>query len=507
MVTGPGAGSTRSRSNAPAGSVPLSGGGTTHGWTLQYARRLRATDLLVLLWVVFGVQIAYFGFDSRNVGIRGNLNNLAIGYTAVSVIVILAWMAMLGLYDTRDYRVIGGGSGEYRQIVDCSIRLFGLIAIVAYLLKIDLARGYILIALPLGVLVLLFSRWMWRQWLSVKRDQGSFSAQVLLVGSEESALHIANELARNPREGYHVIGACTPGGVKGSTLPGTAVPIAGPMSTALEALEFTGADTVVITGSSELGPRAIRELGWGLEAGGQHLIVAPSLTDIGGPRIRTRPVAGLPLIHVETPRYDGGKLIAKRTFDIVGSTTLIVALAPLLLVLALLVKLSSTGPMLYMQERIGLNGDSFRMLKFRSMHQNADDDLAELLTKQGRSEVPLFKVENDPRVTRIGRFLRRHSLDEFPQLFNVFLGSMSLVGPRPQRQGEVELYDAAAHRRLLLKPGMSGLWQIGGRSSLGWEDAIRLDLFYVENWSITGDLVILWKTFRAVVLPSDSEAS
>jgi exopolysaccharide biosynthesis polyprenyl glycosylphosphotransferase len=480
--------------------------GTTNEWALAYASRLRVTDFLVLIWVVFGVQIAYFGLDRRNVSINHNVNNLAIGYTAVSVIVILAWMVMLALYDTRDYRVIGGGSGEYRQIVDCSVRLFGLLAIVAFLFKIELARGYILIALPLGVLVLLFSRWMWRQWLSVKRNQGSYTARVLLVGSEESVLHIARELARHPEEGYQVIAACTPGGVTGTTLGGTGIPVAGPISDPLQALENSGADTVVVTGSAELGPQGIRKLSWGLEAGQQHLIVAPSLTDIGGPRIHTRPVAGLPLIHVETPRYEGSKLVAKRTFDIVGSALLIALLSPLLFVLAVLVKASSRGPVLYQQERVGLNGGSFHMLKFRSMRNDADAELAQLLEAQGRSDQPLFKIANDPRVTRIGRVLRKHSLDEFPQLFNVFLGSMSLVGPRPQRDGEVAMYDDAARRRLLLKPGMSGLWQVGGRSSLGWEDAIRLDLYYVENWSIMGDVVILWKTFRAVLAPSDAEA-
>jgi exopolysaccharide biosynthesis polyprenyl glycosylphosphotransferase len=231
--------------------------------------------------------------------------------------------------------------------------------------------------------------------------------------------------------------------------------------------------------------------------------VAPSLTDIGGPRIHTRPVAGLPLIHVETPRYAGSKLFTKRLFDILGSGALITALSPVLIVLAIMVKVTSPGPVLYKQERVGLNGDHFHMLKFRSMRVNADAELQSLLAAQGSSDKPLFKVQNDPRITSIGRLLRKHSLDEFPQLFNVFLGSMSLVGPRPQRDGEVALYDDAARRRLLLKPGMSGLWQVGGRSSLGWEDAIRLDLYYVENWSITGDIVILWRTIRAVLAPGN----
>jgi exopolysaccharide biosynthesis polyprenyl glycosylphosphotransferase len=263
----------------------------------------------------------------------------------------------------------------------------------------------------------------------------------------------------------------------------------------------TRADTVINTSSDELTPVRVRELSWSLEPGRQHLIVAPSLTDVGGPRIHTRPVAGLPLIHVETPRYEGRKRFSKRAFDILGSGLILLVASPILLVVALLVKFTSPGPVLYRQERIGLNGEPFNMLKFRSMRVNADAELAALLAQQGTSDRPLFKVQNDPRLTRVGATLRKFSLDEFPQLINVFRGDMSLVGPRPQREGEVALYDSAAKRRLIVQPGMTGLWQVSGRSALSWEDAIRLDLYYVENWSLMGDVIILWRTIRAVVAP------
>jgi exopolysaccharide biosynthesis polyprenyl glycosylphosphotransferase len=397
--------------------------------------------------------------------------------------------------------VVGGGSAEYRNVANGTIRLFGIVAIVAYLFKVDVARGYILIALPLGIVVLVFSRWMWRQWLSVQRQKGEYSARVILVGSPQSAAHIARELGRNTSDGYLVVGACIPSGRPGTLLQDTDVPVFGDLNSVHQALAEAGADTVAITSSEELTPRGIRELSWGLDGGRQHLIVAPSLTDIGGPRIHTRPVAGLPLIHVEMPRYEGRKLFTKRGFDIVGSAVLLLVLSPFLVALAVIVALTSRGPVLYRQERIGLNGKPFNMLKFRSMKDKADSELAGLLADQGRDNEPLFKVQNDPRVTPAGRVLRKHSLDEFPQLLNVLRGDMSLVGPRPQRDGEVALYDDAARRRLLLKPGMSGLWQIGGRSTLAWEDAIRLDLYYVENWSMMGDLVILWRTLKAVLAP------
>lgn len=256
----------------------------------------------------------------------------------------------------------------------------------------------------------------------------------------------------------------------------------------------------MITSSDDLPPERVRELSWSLEPGRQHLVVAPSLTDIGGPRIHTRPVQGLPLIHVETPTYSGRKLYTKRAFDLVGAALLVVVLSPLLLVLAVLVKTTSTGPVFFHQERVGLNGSTFRMIKFRSMVVDAEERLQELsaLDRAEGNDV-LFKMRNDPRVTRVGGFMRRYSLDEVPQLFNVLAGSMSLVGPRPPLAREVARYDTHVHRRFLVKPGMTGLWQVSGRSDLSWEDSVRLDLYYVENWSITGDLIILWRTARTVL--------
>jgi exopolysaccharide biosynthesis polyprenyl glycosylphosphotransferase len=469
-------------------------------WRRKYAYGLMVTDLLVLIWVVFGVQIAWFGFAASDVEFTGSLSDVAVSYSVTSVVLVVLWMLMLGIFGTRSYRVLGTGPQEYRLITDSSLRLFGLVAIVAFLFQIDFARGYILIAFPLGVLVLVFSRWIWRQWLGVQRQRGRYSSRVLLVGSEETTLYVAKELARLPMAGYHVVGACTPRGTIAGHLGDTGIPVFVSVDQIDEAMAASGADTVVITSSDELSPERIRQISWGLEPGRQHLVVAPSLTDIGGPRIHTRPVAGLPLIHVETPRYTGSKQFAKRTFDIVASTSLIACVSPLLLLIALSVRLTSTGPVLFRQERIGINGSRFSMLKFRSMVTNAEELLEQLRLKQrDRGNSVLFKMADDPRVTPIGRLLRRFSLDELPQLFNVLGGSMSLVGPRPPLEREVDLYDPHVHRRFLVKPGITGLWQVSGRSNLSWEDTVRLDLYYVENWSITGDINILWRTAKAVI--------
>lgn len=473
-------------------------------WRRAYARRLMITDFLVLVWVVYGAQIAWFGTGNALVAMAHDARITDLSYWVFSSFLIVAWMWALSLIDSRSERVIGWGSQEYIRVADASLRLFGLIAIIAFLTQIDVARGYLLISLPLGIVTLVLGRWVWRQWLIMKRHHGDFSARVLLVGSRESVTQIARELGRNPSAGYRVVGACVPSGKIADTIDGSEIPIMGSVEAVTEAMAASNADTVAVTSTDELPPDKVREISWSLRAGAEHLVLAPSIMDVAGPRLHTRPVSGLPLIHVETPRFTLGQRFVKRSFDIAVTTVLVTALSPLLAIVALVVKATSDGPILYKQERIGWRGRPFRMLKFRSMRIGADKELAALLALQGTTDKPLFKVKNDPRITPGGRFLRKYSVDELPQLFNVLGGSMSLVGPRPQIAAEVALYTDTAKRRLLARPGLTGLWQVSGRSSLDWEDAVRLDLFYVENWSLMGDLAILAKTARAVLAPGES---
>ncbi|MDJ0376972.1 sugar transferase [Cryobacterium sp. PH31-L1] len=467
-------------------------------WHATYSARLTLSDVVVLIWVVFGVQIAWFGFDSANLAVRSS--DLAVSYTSVSVILIASWMAALSIYGTRTDRVLGTGFDEYKLITGASIRLFGLLAIVAYLFKIDVARGYILLAFPLGIAVLVFSRWMWRQWLVAQRSHGRYTSRVILIGTEESSAHIARELSTRLGAGYLVVGACVTAGPVTPHLPGSTIPVLGGIDDVHTALDSLGADTVIITSSDDISPTRMRELSWSLEPGRHHLIMVPRLIDVGGPRIHTRPVSGLPLIHVETPRYEGHTHFTKRAFDIVGSAALIVVLSPVLAVIALAVRLSGPGGVLFRQQRVGHNGHRFQMLKFRSMIVDAEARLATLQDAPRMvGNTVMFKMQHDPRVTRVGRFLRSYSLDELPQLFNVLRGSMSLVGPRPPLETEVREYESHVHRRFLVKPGITGLWQVSGRSNLTWDETVRLDLYYVENWSLVGDLVILWRTAKAVL--------
>jgi exopolysaccharide biosynthesis polyprenyl glycosylphosphotransferase len=467
-------------------------------WKHSYARRLFLTDLAVIGAAFFVSQLLWLDSGVVELAIsNSDLSWFRVTYTTVSVVLVILWMLFLDLFAARDHKNIGAGTTEYKRIADATIRLFGVLAIVAFITKADLGRGYFLTALPLGVLFLHFGRWMWRQWLRRQQIDGRYMSRTLLVGRRNTTVHVAESIQRDGSTGLFAVGAVTEGGHTNEELI-SGVAVLGSFADVLRVIDEHEVETVIVTAADDISPTDMRRLGWDLESRGVNLIVAPALTDVAGPRIHARPVAGLPLIHVDFPQFEGRKLVAKRIFDIIGSATLLVLSSPILIGSAIAVKAASPGPILYTQERIGLRGNPFGMLKFRSMVQGADDQLASLLDAQGTSDKPLFKVINDPRITPVGKFIRKYSFDEFPQLINVFLGQMSLVGPRPQRAAEVALYDDAAHRRLFMKPGMSGLWQISGRSKLSWEDAIRLDLYYVENWSMTGDLVILWRTFRAV---------
>lgn len=467
-------------------------------WQRIYARRLTISDLLVVVVSVVGAQLIRFGSTSPGVELNPERGlSLNLSYYSLSLMLILGWMLVLHVFDTRESSVIGTGPLEYKLIVDTTIRVFGVLAILALIFKSDIARGYLLIAFPTGLFLLLLTRWLWRKWLHRQRKDGMFMHRTLVVGEYEKVSHVTSQVAKEAQSGFEIVGAVSAVSAHSALIEdyGRAYDY----DEILVALDETGADTMILTSSDVLSPKKMRRLGWALEDRDVELVVAPALTDIAGPRIHTRPISGLPLLHIEYPRLAGRQYFSKRVFDILGSLVLIVALSPVLLGVALAVKLSSPGPILYRQERIGLNGEPFKMLKFRSMVPNADSQLAGLLAQQGTSDKPLFKIENDPRITPVGRFIRKYSLDELPQLFNALTGSMSLVGPRPQIEAEVALYDQWAHRRLLMKPGLTGLWQVSGRSNMDWEDAIRLDLYYVENWSLMNDIIILYRTIRAVL--------
>ncbi len=463
-------------------------------WRGKYSRRLAVTDAAVVCWAVAGAYIVRFGFDPSAAQEDAT-------YFLLSLALAPIWWLMLGAWSSRETRILGSGSDEYKRVAAASLWLFGLIATVSYLLRIDVARGYVGVALPAGILGLLLSRWYLRQHLSVDRLKGKSISRLLLMGGPGAVSHLASTLDRAKKSGYRPVAAYIPGFQKtGAVEPISGLAVLGyrpDTESILAAIEECKADAVALSAGVQLHPQTLRHLGWELAARNVGLIMAPALTDIAGPRIHTQQVAGLPLIHVTTPTLEGGQRVAKRLFDVIVSGVLILLLAPVMVAVALLVKLDSRGPVLFRQLRVGIEGTPFYMMKFRSMVVDAEEKLTELEHRNEGSGV-LFKIKNDPRVTRVGGILRRYSLDELPQLFNIFSGSMSLVGPRPPLPREVEAYEQDVRRRLLVKPGLTGLWQVSGRSNLSWQDSVRLDLYYVENWSLAGDLVIILRTVRAV---------
>lgn len=474
-------------------------------WQKRYAARLIVTDFVVLAFVIATIQWFWLGFDdTASFGFPtspGGEFSGEVSYGVVSGAILILWMVVLVSVGSVDSRVMGVGHTEYRKITDSGVGLFAAIATVMFLLKLDVARGYLVLTFALGTICLLFARMVWRKWLKGHRTRGDYSNQVVLVGSRSSIRHIADELAKQPWAGYNVVGAALAQNPRDSgVLAIGKVPVISDFDGVRGAMDLIGADTAIITGADHLDPQRVRELSWELEKGQYSLVMAPSLTDVSGPRIHSRPVAGLPLMHVETPRYTGLRAAMKRTFDIVGSLSIILVLLLPMAVVAVLVKASSPGPVLFKQHRVGLDGEEFRMWKFRSMRQDAEQLLAQLdAADRIDPENVLFKMKEDPRITKVGSFIRRYSIDELPQVFNVLTGSMSLVGPRPSLAREVAQYEHHVHRRFLVKPGITGLWQVSGRSDLPWDEAVRLDLYYVENWSMTADLVILWRTANVVI--------
>lgn len=464
-----------------------------------YRRGLLLSDLAVLAATVLFAQFWHFGSDSE-VRARGPFD---ISYTALGAVFVVLWWAVLELCRTRDARIIGDGPDEYRRVARATFITFGWVAIVSLMFKWDMSRGYLAITFPLGLVGLVACRKGWRIWLHHQRRHGRHLSNVLLVGGTRSGQDMAMWFDRHRSSGLRVTGVWVPDAHTQANewldVPGKFIPVMGNDRNLFDALNVAEADTVIVSDTEHLGHRALRDLTWQLEGVDVDLMVSPNVTDISGSRIHVRAVAGMPLMHLEEPQYAEAGAWPKALFDRVFALFLIVAASPILMIAAIAVKATSHGPILYRQRRIGLDGEGFDMLKFRSMRVGAESELADLIKQQGTDGEPLFKIKQDPRITGAGRFMRRYSIDELPQLFNVLRGDMSVVGPRPQVAAEVELYDDRALRRLTVRPGMTGLWQVSGRSDLTWEDAIRLDTYYVENWSLAGDLIILWRTLRAVL--------
>ncbi|RBY95116.1 sugar transferase [Blastococcus sp. TF02-8] len=419
----------------------------------------------------------------------------ALFWAALALVV--AWPVLLGCTGAYAERGYGTGSDEYRRVARAGFLLLATTSFVSYVGALDLSRALVVVAIPLLTLATLLGRYAARARLRALRAQGQCTKKVVVVGRGSAVLELVTRLQREQYAGLEVVAAAVTPSDRVRVAERAGVPVGG-LDDVLLLAETHDADTIAVTSASETAAQYLRQLSWQLEGTGIELLVAPGLIEVAGPRLHIRPFEGLPLLAVEQPCFEGWRRVVKGGVDRCVAALALLALAPALLLIAAAVSLTSAGPVLYRQERVGLNGRTFTMLKFRSMVVDADRQL-DGLRAENISDGLLFKLRTDPRVTPVGRLLRRLSLDELPQLLNVLGGSMSLVGPRPPLPAEVARYDTSVSRRLLVKPGLTGLWQISGRSDLSWEESVRLDLRYVENWSLALDAVILWKTGRAVL--------
>jgi len=455
-----------------------------------YIRLLFVIDMLVVTIAILVGHLIRF---------KGAPTYTDVPYLIVGIGLGIMWMLFLLGSRCYDERYLGHGPDEYRRVVGASLKLAGLIAIAAYLAEVEVSRGFLAITFIIGAVMLPVTRYISRRGLHRSRSRNKgWTRRVLVVGDASHVIELAHQLRRERYAGYQVVGACIPEALV-APVPQHLdnIPVVGSFRHIVEAAQAICADTVAVTGSSELTARRLRRLGWQMEGTGIDLVLAPTLTDVAGPRIHTRPLAGLSLIHVESPEFRGVGKAAKGFVDRITAFFALLMLSPLFVCLAIAIKFDTKGSVFFRQTRVGLGGREFDLMKFRSMVADADAMLREL-SEYNENDGLMFKMKQDPRITKVGSFLRKWSLDELPQLMNVLKGDMSLVGPRPPLPSEVAWYDQDVARRLLVKPGMTGLWQVSGRSDLSWEDGIRLDLYYVENWSLATDVTILWKTVGAV---------
>jgi exopolysaccharide biosynthesis polyprenyl glycosylphosphotransferase len=396
-------------------------------------------------------------------------------------------------------RFLWVGAEEFRRVFFAAMMLLATLGTVSWAFQLDVARGFVIVAVPVAASLTLVHRFTQRQLLHRARDRGQHLQTTLLVGHRSAVAALDEQLEREAYHGYRVVGCCLPTDQFSPAADAfNGLPVLGALDEVAAVVARYEVDTVAVLPCPELDGPALRRLGWDLEKTRAELLLAPAITEIVGTRVRIRPVCGLPLMHMERPELTGHRRLTKDLFDKVSACLGLLFLLPVLLGLAFAVKVTSQGPVFFRQERVGRDGQTFSMLKFRSMVIGADRMVASLEEESDGNGV-LFKKKDDPRITRVGKVLRRYSLDELPQLLNVLRGDMSLVGPRPPLPTEVERYGFDMHRRFLVKPGLTGLWQVSGRSDLSWDDSVRIDVRYVENWSLTFDFMILCKTVGAVL--------
>ncbi|HEX3591889.1 MAG TPA: sugar transferase [Pseudonocardiaceae bacterium] len=415
---------------------------------------------------------------------------------SAGVTVVVVCGALVASRAWRD-NVLGQGAEEFRRLGRALVAAAVVLALVALAIGNGNGRPWVFLVIPTITVLAMVQRYVLRRYLHGKRRDGQCLLPVLAAGSTETVHDLIMRTRKTPHLGWRVEAVCTVDGRAGNGNRIAGIPVIGQLADLAEHVRRGGYRIVGVTADGYWTPRRLQQLAWDLEGSNAEMVVAPVLMEVAGPRVHVSGVLGMPLLRVTAPVFTGVRRAIKEAFDRVAASLLLLVLSPAVLVIAAMIKLGSHGPVFYRQQRIGKNGQPFTMIKFRTMVIGADaKKIVMRLTSDGAG--PLFKMKADPRVTKVGTWLRRYSADELPQLWNVVTGAMSMVGPRPPLPEETMTYGPDVKRRLLVKPGMTGLWQVSGRSDLSWEESIRLDLRYVEDWSLAMDALILWKTIRAV---------
>jgi exopolysaccharide biosynthesis polyprenyl glycosylphosphotransferase len=448
--------------------------------------------------VLITVATALAAIGRTSLDVFNAANDVNVVAQSVGLWIVAAWMVANLLVGAYTSSTLGVGTLEYARVCSAAGLTAGAIGIASYLTKFNLSRGFFVLIFLVGVPMLLVWRWSARRLVHRARTRGHLRTRVVISGTASHVDDVARVLDREAWLGYEIVGALVPSSHPTPATPG-GVPVVGNTARAAESALATKADLIVFTEGAFPSAVDFRRIAWDLEGHHVQMAVVPSLSDISSGRMTMRPVGGLPLVHVEPPRSLGASRWSKRAFDFLGATLLLLLAAPVMLVFAVATKLQDGGPVLFRQTRVGRDGELFECLKFRSMVVDAEARLAGVTHLNQNGDGVLFKAQHDPRVTRVGAIMRRYSIDELPQLINVINGDMSLVGPRPALPAEVRRYAPDVQRRLHVRPGVTGLWQVSGRSDLSWDDTVRLDLYYVDNWSVVQDLSILTKTVQAVV--------
>jgi exopolysaccharide biosynthesis polyprenyl glycosylphosphotransferase len=474
----------------------------SQGWRQKFEFLLVLSDFIVIFCSGF---FAFWSRNTQDLAFRVDIkfdSSFWISYQFALILFSIAWLIFLSLLQTRGKKLIGAGAKEYGAVAQASLFTFALSIFALYLFNASFSRQILFSYFFVGTIGLVITRWLWRRRLNRLRRDFGWKDNVILVGELSTVEELGSELESRYQTGLSPAGVCLTD--KHLSLPTLLsfgekkVPVFGNLKSVRNALDATGSSSVIITDRSNVGPAEIKDISWSLDPDRHELILAQGIVDVSGPRIHTRPLAGLPFMYVEVPNFQGAKRVTKRLIDLVGSSIGIVLLLVPGLFIAAAIKLNGKGPVFFVQERVGRNNSHFKMYKFRSMNPDAESQKDKIVSSSDTTS-PLFKLADDPRITPIGKFLRKWSIDELPQLLNVFIGNMSLVGPRPPLQSEVDQYEDHVNRKFMVKPGITGLWQVSGRSNLSWEDSVRLDLYYVENWSITTDIIIMFRTIISVI--------